>query len=304
MKTHTIIYHTAVLIGFAAMSAVSAPPKDTSYSETRVVQKSTESTNHERGAARHESHYDDDDECCQSFGEAVSHALANLCGQIIWEGVKTSFAYPCAHLFAGPPQMSTWRRERVLHEFGIGIGTSYMHKLSVGMPIKVFYSPLVLVGDHLGIREHIGLCAVPSIINRDFERDLYTDGVYVGTQRDITHAYTAGEVPILTELLFFPSGKSGSFYWTIGAGPQYRYERVKATRILNGQRASIHIVDEGWMPKVSIGIGRYGAFSRSFGDFSMRYEAAINPNQQRISTPGDNSRIEHCFSVNWSIAFW
>ncbi len=105
--------------------------------------------------------------------------------------------------------------------------------------------------------------------------------------------------PFYTELMIRPGGKNGSFFFTLGGGPRYVYEKLEGFRrySYSDKIDTITVIDDDWIPSFSFGIGRLIDVGSLFMSIEIRYSLGINQNKKRKSLPGDNTKFAHGFTL-------
>lgn len=268
---------------------------DTTKSKTRLIQRENKKNEDDRKKNEKRNHFNafqdetEEDDGCNFFG-------------CIFIGFfKFLFIEPLSVFFNTDLALYDFSEKKF--KWGLGgslLDFSYYPKASFSYSIKLNGDFLIIPNEYIAIREHIGFHLSPlGGFLSDFERDVYVNGIRIGKEIDKGDYYYNFSVPFSTEVMFKPAGEHGSFFFLLGAGPRYVYEKFKGNRECSYRisKDSLVVSDGNWIPSLSIGIGKLIETGDSFASFEIRYSLGINQNRKKKSLPGDNSRFVHGFTL-------
>lgn len=268
---------------------------DTTKSETRLVERESEKKEDSSQKNERRKHRDsfldekDADDGCNFF-DALFVGFFKF---VLIEPVKVFFNTDLA-VYNFSEKKVKWGPGASLFDF------SYYPKASFSYSLKLNGHFLFIPNEYIAIREHIGFHLSPlGGFLSDFERDVYVNGTTIGTEIDKGDSYYNFSFPFSTEVMFKPAGDKGSFFFLLGAGPRYVYEKFKGNREYSYRvsKDSLVVSDGNWIPSLSFGIGKLIEAGNSFASFEIRYSLGINHNSRKKSLPGDNSKFVHGFTL-------
>ncbi len=266
---------------------------DTTKSDTRLVPKENES--HEDVRMRNEKRnrynaYQDesDDEDC------------NFLGCLIGGFFEFLFIEPFKVFFK--PNIVDGFSYKIV-KWGLGasiLDFSLYPKATFSYSIKLNGDLLITPNEYFSFREHVGIHLSPfGGFLSDFERDIYVNGNAIGHEKDKGDNYYNFSFPFSSEIMFRPAGEYGSFFFLLGGGPRYVYEKFEGVREYSyrDSKDSVTVSDGNWIPSISFGIGKLMDIGGPFASFEIRYSLGINRDRKRMSLSGDNSKFVHGFTV-------
>jgi len=268
---------------------------DTTKGDTRLIPKEKESTEeinsqNQKSNRRHDTYLNDSDKDNE-----------NLFSCVMGEVFSFLFTEPVKALFNTDLIIDNFSRKKIRLGFGASIlDFSLYPKASFSYSIKFNGDILFTPNEFISIREHLGIHISPiGGFLSDFERDVYANGNPVGVEKDKGDFYYNFSFPLNTEFMVRPAGANGSFFFLIGGGPRYVYEKFEGIREYSYQNSkdSITISDGNWIPTLSFGIGRLIELGGPFSSFEIRYSIGINRNEKKISLPGENTKYVHGFTL-------
>jgi len=267
---------------------------DTTKSDTQLVPKENDNiedvkikNEEQNGDNAYRDDTDDDEDC-------------NFLGCIIGGFFKFIFVEPFK-VFFRPNIVDDFSEKKVKWGLGASIlDFSLYPKASFSYSIKLNGDLLITPNEFISIREHIGMHLSPfGGFLSDFKRDIYVNGNIIGYEKDKGEYYYNFSFPLCTEVMYRPAGVYGSFFFLLGAGPRYVYEKFEGVREYSYQNTkdSIKVSDGNWIPSISFGIGKLMEIGGPFASFEIRYSLGINQNRKKISLSGDNTKFVHGFTV-------
>jgi hypothetical protein len=184
--------------------------------------------------------------------------------------------------------------------FGAGIG---------GNAFAMEHQIYLRLSRRTGVREAVTMEKFSADrLECDFERDMFRDGAYLGTQRDVTNKYTTYSIAFLTDFLLCSLPLMGSpFYCFLGGGPCYVDENMDCNRRNSWEsntQQEITVKGDKWLCLLSGGVG---ATLIQIGPINLgvesRLQFIINDYSHKQSIGTDNAPVSKELSIGLRIQY-
>ncbi|MBN1983495.1 MAG: hypothetical protein JW795_18300 [Chitinivibrionales bacterium] len=287
MKSFPRIFLFIGIVCFAAVSFGNA--SDTTYSQTRTAVKK-----HQKKDKEPDNNKPPQEEIDTSF-------CGSCCGQFIGEvfsqAMHGMFVHSFQMLFVGDSSSEVRSKRRFHVLLGAGLGMPFTFGYAIGGQGQISMGPLLFLGRQCGLSANLSYAGSSSALFRDFQRDVFVDGAFIGVQTDVTLKYSVRETACLFEFLYFPVSDDGSLFYSGGFGVKRCQETVKIRREFLETSTVMHVNSDELLPAVRVSIGRFSEGGR--GIFSVAYDVVVNKNRKEMSTPRDNALVSQSISLLW-----
>ncbi len=284
-----------VIFGLLFIVVPARAGSDTTYGPIRLVPKDNDQ-NQSQGSEQHDRRACAPGDSAKDVGSACSGCFGDMFGDIFGDIFNYVLIKPFQSFFSTGDSIGNFSEKRL--KWGLGgsfLDFSLYPNAAFTWGIQVNSCLVYAPNEIIAFREQLE--AQVSLYGNylsNFERTVYVDGSSVGDQTNVGTSYANYSFPLYTEILA-RTGAGSTFYFIVGAGPRYVYEKFEGVTSYSFPAPSdtVKITGGNWIPSFSFGIGKLVTAGAGFGTFEIKYSLGINGDRKQVPLPGDNTVFVH-----------